>query len=85
MDNRTIARRLLDHANELAAQRDNLYRVRAYRRAAESVLTLDRAVEDLVNEQGRTGLEQLPGIGPHLSFTIVGLVQTGEFHTLSCS
>jgi DNA polymerase (family 10) len=82
MDNRAIAQRLLEYARFLDARADNLYRVRAYRRAADTVLTLDRPVEDIVTATGRKGLEELPGIGVHLSYTIDGLVRTGEFRTM---
>jgi hypothetical protein len=82
MDNRTIASKLLDYAHYLAARNANLYRVQAYRRAAETVFGLDQPATHLVTELGRTGLEALPGIGSHLSYTIEGLVRTGEFRTL---
>ncbi len=36
----------------------------------------------MVNEKGRAGLEELPGIGASLAYTIEGLVRTGEFRTL---
>ena len=82
MDNLTIARRLREYANYLESQEMNVYRVRAYRRAAETVLGLDRPLVEVVETEGRAGLEALPGIGPHLSFTLEGLVRTGEFRTL---
>ncbi len=82
MDNRSIAKRLLDHASYLEGQDANIYRVRAYRQAADTILGLDRPVADLVAEKGRQGLEELPGIGPHISFAIDSLVRTGEFRTL---
>jgi hypothetical protein len=37
---------------------------------------------DVVREKGRAGLEELPGIGASLAYTIEGLVRTGEFRTL---
>lgn len=83
MDNRTIAKRLTEHANFLYRRQENLYRVRAYRRAAQVVLGLDRPLADLLAEEGRDGLETLPGIGSHLSFTLEGLVRTGEFRTMA--
>jgi hypothetical protein len=83
MDNRRIAKHLLDYAEYLDAREANIYRVRAYRRAAETVLGLDRRVSDVVTLEGREGLEQLPGIGSHLSFTLEELVRTGEFRTLN--
>ena len=82
MDNRTVARKLLDAAHLLEERHANLYRVQAYRRAAEMILGLDRPVEDLVAGEGRRGLKQLPGIGGRLSEKIEKLVRTGEIATL---
>jgi len=82
MDNQTIARRLTEYAHFLDADRGNLYRARAYRRAAETILGLREPATDLVAREGRGGLEALPGIGSHLSFTIDSLVRTGELRTL---
>src|SRR5262249_37417977 len=39
-------------------------------------------VEEIVTSDGRCGLEALPGIGQHLSYTLDGLVTRGEFRTL---
>lgn len=83
MDNREIAQKLEEYAQYLEAREANLYRVRAYRRAAETVLGLTRPLVDLVAEKGRAGLEELPGIGVHLSFTLEELVRTGQFRTLN--
>jgi putative hydrolase len=82
MDNRTIAKKLSEYAQYLEGEEGNVYRARAYRRAAETVQALDRPVADLVEGKGRLGLEELPGIGESLAFTIEGLVRTGEFRTL---
>jgi hypothetical protein len=82
MDNRSIAKRLLEHAGYLEGCDANLYRIRAYRRAAETVLSLDKPVLDLVKWGGRSSLEALPGIGESLSFTIDSLARTGELRTV---
>jgi DNA polymerase (family 10) len=82
MDNATIARKLNDYATFLEGEDSNLYRVRAYRRAAATVLEQERSLAEVVNEKGRAGLEELPGIGPSLAYTIEGLIRTGEFRTL---
>ena len=50
MDNRTIARHLMQRARCLADEDAGLYRVRAYRRAAESVLGLDEPLEQIIAE-----------------------------------
>jgi hypothetical protein len=81
MDNQTIARKLNDYATYLEGEDSNVYRVRAYRRAAATVLAQERALADVVNEKGRAGLEELPGIGTSLAYTIEELVRTGEFRT----
>lgn len=83
MENRAIAERLLSYARHLNENDPNLFRRRAYRRAAEILLRLDRPVSRILSEQGRKGLEALPGIGRHLSYTIEGLVRSGEFRTLT--
>ncbi len=63
MDNRTIANRLIDYAHHLEAREASLYRIKAYRRAAETILRLERPAADIVAERGRNGLKELPGIG----------------------
>jgi hypothetical protein len=83
MDNRQIAERLMAYAEYLETREANLYRVRAYRRAAETVLGLDRPLADLVAAEGREGLEELPGIGSHLSYTLGEIARTGEFRVLN--
>ncbi len=70
MDNRTIAEKLNDYARYLEGEESNVYRVRAYRRAAEVVLAQDRPLSEVVAEKGRAALEELPGIGSSLAYTI---------------
>ncbi len=82
MTNEAIAQRLLEYAGELEKAGGNLYRTRAYRTAAQAVQALDRPVADLLAESGRKGLEELPGIGKSLAYTIEGLVQDGQWRTL---
>ncbi len=79
MDNRTIAQRLRDHAHDLEAGRTNLYRIRAYRQAALTLMGMDRSAADIVTQDGERGLASLPGIGRHLAYTIGELIRTGEF------
>lgn len=81
MDNITIAQHLRHHAHQLDGRDGNLFRIRAYRRAAQIVLGLDRPVLDILAESGTKGLQALPGIGEHLAFTIEHLARTGEFVT----
>jgi DNA polymerase/3'-5' exonuclease PolX len=79
MDNRALAQRLREHARRLEDQQANLYRIKAYRRAAETVLGLSQPISDMVANQGRAGLRTLPGVGAHLAQAIESLVRTGDF------
>ncbi len=82
MTNREIAAWLADYANLLEKGGEKLYRTKAYRRAAESVLFALRPVERIVSEEGRKGLQKrLPGVGAHLALTIERLVRTGQFRS----
>jgi DNA polymerase/3'-5' exonuclease PolX len=78
MDNRTIAKRLLVYADVLDGTDPNIYRRRAYRRAAETVLAEDRPLADLLAERGTPGLRELPGIGASLAKSLEQLIRTGE-------
>jgi len=77
MDNQQLAHHLRDHAHTMDAESSNLYRARAYRRAAQTVLELDEPVTVLLERGGRHGLEELPGIGSHISLAIESLIHTG--------
>jgi len=81
MTNIQIARKLRTHAHELARHRENLYSVRAFRRAAEAVLRLDEPVETLVARAGPAALAAVPGIGPSLATTIAGYATLGVWVT----
>ena len=82
MSNQEIASQLTDYAHFLESSRASLYRVKSYRRAAETILGLSLSIEQLLEDEGRKGIRELPGIGSHLSYTIEELVRTGEFRTL---
>jgi len=77
MTNSAVAQRLQQHARQLAENYGNLYRIRAYRRAAIAVLGLDRPVEELQKRE----LAKLPGIGDHLAVTISHFARTGDWKT----
>jgi DNA polymerase (family X) len=79
MNNQVIAQQLLNVAHALEKKETNLYRVRAYRRAAQVIRGLERPVEEILSEAGRKALKELPGIGVSLSSKIETLVRTGEF------
>jgi DNA polymerase (family 10) len=61
-------------ANLLASQRANPYRVRAYRKAADSILTVTGDLADLA---ARHQLQEIPGIGRDLAVKIEEFLATG--------
>ena len=73
MNNADIAHEILRQARDLAASGDNLYRVRAFRRAAAELFGLDRPVSAILAEAGPRGLTVLPGVGMSLAKTIAEL------------
>jgi DNA polymerase (family 10) len=85
MSNHELAQYLRIHARELEAEGGNLYRVRAYRRAAQTLLEIGEPVTMLLERGGRRGLETLPGIGSHISLAIESLIQTGQMPVRECT
>lgn len=73
MTNSDIARELRTRAANLSRSGENLYRVRAFRQAAMSVLALPQEVGALVAAGGPRALAGVPGIGRSLADTIVNL------------
>ena len=80
--NEYIADRLREVADLLAQQGANPFRVQAYRRAADTVVDLNRDAGDIVAEEGRTGLIALPNIGSSLAAAIDEMVATGRWAQL---
>jgi hypothetical protein len=66
-DNAEIADVLERIGDLLEAQHGGPYRVRAYRSAAESLRGLTRPAVDILEAEGRTGLEKLPAIGKSIA------------------
>src|SRR5271166_1466470 len=66
----------------LELQNEDGFRVAAYRRAARTLMELDRPVDEIVRSRGREGLMELPGIGRGIGAAIVEIVQTGSWSQL---
>ncbi len=72
--NRQLATRFQSIADSLAEQDANPHRIRAYRRAAASMLKLH---EDIAAVAKRGELQKIPGIGRELSAKIEEFLATG--------
>jgi putative hydrolase len=80
--NEDVARKLREAAALLAQQGANPFRVRAYRRAAESVGRLRRGLDALLRAEGPAGLDALPHVGPGIATAIQEMVRTGRWSLL---
>ena len=80
LSNAEIADRLTSIAHLLAAQKANPFKVKAYRRAADTVKTLPESVGELVRSD--EDLTQYSGIGRSISNSIRELVLTGRLRQL---
>ena len=79
MSNQDAARTLFGVASLLESQGANPYRVRAYRRAAVSLLRLEIPAEQLTDQEGQLNL---PWLGPRLRRKLGELLTMGrmQFH-----
>ncbi len=75
MKNTEIAEVLLDIAELLKLKNDNIFKIRAYRKAADSIGELSVEVAQLMTE-GR--LKEIPGVGKAITGKITELVTTGH-------
>lgn len=82
LTNEQIAGELDEVADLLEGHGANLFRVRAYRNAAESVRKLDVPIVQLAEERGVDGLMQLPAIGRSLAHTLAHLAHSGRLPML---
>ncbi|HVO17579.1 MAG TPA: helix-hairpin-helix domain-containing protein [Alphaproteobacteria bacterium] len=82
LNNQDVADRLREAADLLEQQGANPFRVSAYRRAAETVVALDRPLVRLLDEGGLDALMALPGIGRSLASAIAEMVRTGRWSQL---
>jgi len=75
MKNDEIAAVFTDIADMLAEKKDNIFKIRAYRKVALSIQELALPVEQLVAENR---LDEIPGAGEAITKKITELVATGK-------
>jgi hypothetical protein len=77
--NTAIAGRLRQAADILAAQEADLYRVAAYRRAADALLNLAGDIAVIFQRGGRKALERIPAVGVSIASAIAEMLTTGRW------
>jgi hypothetical protein len=80
--NEAIAARLREAADLLERQKANPFRVRAFRRAADTIATLPEDVGKLLGRGGPEALRGLPGIGPGIAAAVHEMLATGRWGLL---
>jgi DNA polymerase (family 10) len=75
MKNTEIAEIFEDIARRLELKKDNIFKIRAYRKVARSIEQLPVEVEKLVKENR---LKEIPGAGEAITKKITELVTTGR-------
>jgi DNA polymerase (family 10) len=75
MKNAEIAEIFEDIARRLELKKDNIFKIRAYRKVARSIEQLPVEVEKLVKENR---LKEIPGAGEAITKKITELVTTGR-------
>ena len=75
MKNAEIAQVFLDIVELLKLKKDNVFKVRAYQKAARAIEELPVAVVQLVAEDR---LREIPGVGEAITRKITELVTTGH-------
>ncbi len=78
LNNEQIAAQLERVAELLEAEEENPFRIRSYRRAAESIRDSDEKIAQIADQHGREGLRRIPGIGPALAGAVREIADTGE-------
>lgn len=82
LDNELIALRLEEVAQLLAEQGANLFRMGAYRKAAQTLHELQQPVIEILDEEGPAGLIRLPGVGRSIANAVVQLQRSGKIPLL---
>jgi DNA polymerase (family 10) len=78
MSNHDIAE-ILNETGVLFAMRDVPFKPRAYEKAAEGVIGLDREAGEIYRSGGLKALEAIPGVGRGIALHIEEMLKTGDF------
>jgi len=77
MDNKQIAVAFSRIADILEIKGENVFRIRAYRSAAQNIMDLARPLGEIYQEDP-SGLDRIPGIGKDLKEKIIEMLGTGK-------
>ena len=79
MDNEAIARRFYRLAALMEIRGDDPFRWRSYRNAAESIEVWPTPLKEIAEQEGVTGLQEIPGVGKAIAGKVIDLLNKGTF------
>src|SRR4026208_2041697 len=79
MDNKEIARRFYRLSALMEVRGDDPFRLRSYRNAAEAIEVWPTSLKEIADQEGVTGLQEIPGIGKAIAGTVVWLLSKETF------
>ena len=79
MDNKEIARRFYRLAALMEVRGDDPFRLRSYRNAAEAIEVWPTSLKEIAEQEGVTGLQEIPGIGKAIAGKVIDLLNKGTF------
>jgi len=79
MDNEAIARRFHQLAALMEIRGDDPFRLRSYRNAAEAIEVWPTQLKEIAEEEGVTGLQEIPGVGKAIAGKVIELLDKGTF------
>jgi len=80
--NADIAQRLAHYADLLSQSGANPHRVGAWRKAGETIATLDEGIAERFDRGGEAAIDALPGVGDRITAAIVEMIRTGRWSRL---
>lgn len=80
--NAELAASLRETADLLEAQGASVFRVRAYRKAAETVDAMEAPLWHTLEAEGTSGLVRFPAIGHSIAGSLAHMIRTGKFPLL---
>jgi len=79
MDNKTIATRFYRLAGLMEIRGDDPFRLRSYRNAAEAIEVWPTSLKEIAENEGVTGLQEIPGVGKAIAGKVIELLERGSF------
>jgi DNA polymerase (family 10) len=79
MDNKEIARRFSRLSALMEVRGDDPFRLRSYRNAAEAIEVWPTSLKEIADQEGVTGLQEIPGVGKAIAGKVVELLAKGTF------